>query len=178
MSLPRLWGRANRPLETARRIPTRSSTNGTGSYLLVLHLRTGTRMTVGSLGERDFLPGYYVYCGSALGGFRPRLLRHASRKKTPRWHIDYLTNKASIAEIVIFESRDRLECVLARVLIDEATPVDRFGCSDCDCSTHLFFAPRERDMAAAVDKVLDAVEAQSTVLMRRDLPRYPGLNRH
>ena len=132
---------------------------------------------MGSLGEHEFQAGYYAYCGSAMGGFKPRLLRHISKKKTPRWHVDYLTNRGSITTIAIFESKDRLECTLAAVLGQQATAIAGFGCSDCDCISHLFFAQHEEEIAAAVEKTLAEVQAPSTVLTRRDIARYLGLSR-
>jgi Uri superfamily endonuclease len=158
-------------------MPTIRSRNSSGSYVLVLRLRSAIRLTVGSLGEREFPAGFYAYCGSALGGFRPRLLRHVSRKKTARWHVDYLTNKAAVASIVIFESKKKLECALASALGQRAAGMARFGCSDCDCTSHLFFAPSEEEIMTAVDDAIDRVREPSTVLARRDIAGYLGLKR-
>ncbi len=148
-----------------------------GSYLLVVSLRAAATLEVGGLGRRVFPPGYYVYAGSALGGIRGRLRRHASDKKTPRWPIHYLTGSGVVTRAVIFESGERLECHLADILKRQLASVPDFGCSDCRCAAHLFFAAHEAELKAGLEGTLELTPARPAVLSRNDLRRYLGLVR-
>ncbi len=127
-----------------------SGTKERGSYVLLIELPEEQTITVGSLKANRFLPGCYAYVGSALGGFKARLNRHLKGSKRPHWHIDYLLPLASISSIVLFETGDRLECAIAQTLSRRFDAVPGFGSSDCKCKSHLFFAPRERQMKSIV----------------------------
>ena len=84
-----------------------------GSYVLVINLRQSSTLEIGSLGQIEFEPGWYFYVGSVISGLKARIRRHFNRKKLPHWHIDYLTNKFSIKNVVLFISDKRLECGIA-----------------------------------------------------------------
>jgi Uri superfamily endonuclease len=114
-----------------------------GIYCLVLQ-NSEAEVVVGALGKICFKEGFYIYTGSALGsGGLLRVKRHfslAERKdKNPRWHIDYLllSDKFSPVYAVFAETTERLECRVAERTGGEN--VSGFGCSDCFCSSHLFF---------------------------------------
>ena len=113
-----------------------------GTYILVVTLESPRTVRVGALGEHLFEAGTYVYVGSAMGGLDQRLNRHLAKEKTIRWHIDYLTTICSRSEA--FESYPEFvpECELANVAerCGAIPEVRGFGCSDCDCFTHLFRA--------------------------------------
>jgi Uri superfamily endonuclease len=111
-----------------------------GGYVLIVDLDEGQEILVGSLGRRYFPRGFYAYCGSALGSFKSRLNRHLNKNKKPRWHIDYLLNKAEIWGIILCQTETRLECLLAQALAQELACIPGFGCSDCHCKSHLFFS--------------------------------------
>lgn len=114
-----------------------------GTYVLVMLLGSPTRVVVGALGALDLEAGYYLYVGSALNGLAGRLRRHLrTGDKRLRWHIDYLRDRATLAEIWWTVSPRRLECEWAAVLRRSAgvsAPVAGFGSSDCRCSSHLFY---------------------------------------
>lgn len=167
MFLPRLGG---------SRV-TKSSLSAAGSYILTVRLKTASTIEVGSLGKRDFPAGYYAYVGSAMGGFKARLGRHIRKNKTPRWHIDYLTNKGNISSVVIFESTQRDECRISELLGSRFARVSGFGSSDCDCASHLFYAPGEAEMKAGVEKIASLVPRPSKILDIKDIPSYLGLSR-
>lgn len=95
---------------------------------------------VGALGILDFSPGEYCYVGSAMGGLDHRLDRHLSKEKKIRWHIDRLTMAADRMEAYESFPDPVPECELSRMAVGSGcVPVHRgFGCSDCDCPTHLF----------------------------------------
>ena len=111
-----------------------------GSYVLLIQLPEEQTITIGSLKAIYFPRGYYAYVGSAMGGFKSRLNRHLKSNKKPHWHIDYLLEKASISEIILCETNDRMECTIAQALTGQFDSIPGFGSSDCKCRSHLFFA--------------------------------------
>ena len=111
-----------------------------GSYVLLIELPEEQTITIGSLKAIYFPRGYYAYVGSAMGGFKSRLNRHLKSNKKPHWHIDYLLKRASISEIILCETKDRVECAVAQALSHQFDPIPGFGSSDCKCHSHLFFA--------------------------------------
>jgi endonuclease-3 len=123
-----------------------------GSYQLVLRLKKAQTIWVGEkLGPRFFLPGYYVYTGSAMGsgGIEARVRRHLDWKKTTRhWHIDYLTThpEVKVVDVVRRPSRCRQECKINQATAamgGASIPIPGFGSSDrnknrsCSCAAHL-----------------------------------------
>ncbi len=116
--------------------------NDRGAYLAVLRLDCPERLTIGALGEIDFAPGYYTYVGSAMRGLNARIARHCRKRKQMHWHLDYLRAAAEVVEILPIRSSERRECTLASDLAKfMASSIPCFGCSDCECITHLFFMP-------------------------------------
>ncbi|HUU73607.1 MAG TPA: GIY-YIG nuclease family protein [Burkholderiales bacterium] len=89
--------------------------------------------------------GYYIYVGSAFGpgGVRARVLRHTRPKTARHWHIDYLLDVATPIEVWCGYGVRELEHRWAKALsgLSSILPVPAFGCSDCDCETHLFSSP-------------------------------------
>jgi Uri superfamily endonuclease len=118
-----------------------------GVYCLVFRNAACT-IEVGKLGRRDFAPGWHVYVGSALGaGGLKRAGRHArlarTKDRAPKWHVDYLllSPHFSLHTIYCAPTDETAECAVARGLGGPSVP--GFGCSDCRCSSHLFFRPRD-----------------------------------
>ena len=119
-----------------------------GSYTLVVALAADASLSVGALGDHDLPAGAYAYTGSALGtGGFSRVDRH---RRTARgdhdvrhWHVDYLLGHpdSRFGGVVTTRGAD-VECAVNRTI--DADPVPGLGASDCDCGTHLLFAP-ERD---------------------------------
>jgi Uri superfamily endonuclease len=128
-----------------------------GSYILLIKLPEAQTMNIGSLSDICFPQGYYAYVGSALSGIEVRLRHHLNQSKRQHWHIDYLLPKASITDIIIGESEDRVECAIARALSAQFDCIPGFGSSDCSCSSHLFFATNERQMKSAIIKTLESL---------------------
>lgn len=116
-----------------------------GSYRIFLLLKKQIRLKVGALGSHTFLPGIYVYTGSAMNNLEKRVERHKSRSKVKHWHIDYLTTNRhfKIIKIETFPSNEHEECdknadMLA--LPNAEIPVPHFGSSDCSrCPAHLVY---------------------------------------
>ncbi len=127
-----------------------SVSEGKCSYILLIELPEEQTITIGSLKAIHFHRGHYAYVGSAMGGFKSRLNHHLSVKKRPRWHIDYLLQKASINNIIICPTKDTIECTIARALSRHFDAIPSFGSSDCKCPSHLFFATGGRQMKTRV----------------------------
>lgn len=114
-----------------------------GVYCLVLFHGPCT-IRVGALGELAFPGGWHVYTGSAQGpGGLKRVQRHislaVSRKQTKRWHIDYLlgNKEVTLLSAICAQTTRPVECKLANAIGGVAAA--GFGCSDCHCSSHLFY---------------------------------------
>ena len=109
-------------------------------------------MNVGKLGIETFLPGYYVYTGSALGkgatSLPNRLARHLKTLKKKHWHIDFLLSKteASIEAIAAVSGTQNSECEINQFIRSQMKAkvlIPKFGASDCknNCESHLLFFP-------------------------------------
>ena len=116
-----------------------------GTYALILRGQRRSSIQVGRWREIRVEPGYYLYVGSAFGpgGIRARINRHGRRTKTRHWHIDYLREVAVVLGAWISHEPVRLEHVWARALCscEGVVEVPGFGCTDCNCLSHLFFSP-------------------------------------
>ncbi|MCK9578903.1 MAG: DUF123 domain-containing protein [Methanoregula sp.] len=131
-----------------------------GVYCLVFHNPDCT-VTVGALGDIAFKKGWHIYIGSALGsGGLKRLDRHIAlshlKDKRPKWHVDYLlTNDAFPLRYAVYAVTPlRLECLLASALGGDC--VAGFGCSDCTCSSHMFY--RETDPEEEIREVFRCLQ--------------------
>lgn len=130
-----------------------------GSYVLVTALYGEAIITVGKLGTFPFPPGYYLYAGSALGGFSRRINRYF-RKNRNWWHIDYLLKHAQILEVWCMVTEKRLECQIAQVacaLAGAQVLVKGFGSSDCNCPSHLIYfleSPMLTSLQAELERLL------------------------
>jgi len=78
------------------------------------------------------------------------------------WHIDYLLEKASLIDVLTLISERNLECRLAGGLGWRLEPIAGFGCSDCQCRSHLFFGEEERQAWDAAREIADLVKAEYT----------------
>jgi Uri superfamily endonuclease len=111
-----------------------------GVYVLVILVGKDIKVNVGALGSTDFEKGLYAYVGSAQNSLEKRIERHLRKAKRKFWHIDYLLDDRSVKGVKVFhkEAEKSEECRVARELSERAVPVVNFGCSDCDCVSHLF----------------------------------------
>ncbi|MCP4257246.1 MAG: GIY-YIG nuclease family protein [Planctomycetes bacterium] len=99
------------------------------------------RIQVGRFGRFRFRQGIYFYAGSAQRNLSARIERHNRKKKTLRWHIDYISTKAEMLGAITIDGTRELECQLAKKLAGMfELAVPGFGASDCRCSGHLFYA--------------------------------------
>jgi len=128
-----------------------------GSYILIVKLDEDKEIAIGSLGVLFFPAGFYAYLGSALGGFKSRISRHLRKDKRLRWHVDYLLREAEISNILLCETRERLECSLFRPLADELPFIAGFGSSDCGCPSHLYFAEDENRLLMSIGEAMEGL---------------------
>ena len=124
-----------------------------GSYILVLELAGKQRLTVGKLGTFSLAAGYYLYFGSARNGLESRVRRHLRPDKKLHWHIDSLTGVATPRQVWWSVGAERRECPWALQAGEGSgisgiyVPIPKFGSSDCNCASHLFYAPRGEAVA-------------------------------
>ncbi len=131
-----------------------------GTYVFFCSAETNALLDIGSLGRVRLRPGFYAYVGSALGagGLRARLAHHFHVTETPRWHIDYLRRRTRIERVWYSYGSKRREHQWAAAMgavLDGSVPVARFGSSDCQCASHLFYfesLPSVHVFAAGLDK--------------------------
>ncbi len=119
-----------------------------GIYVLIISVSEDIEVTIGSLGGLLFHKGVYAYVGSAKKYLEKRIKRHLRKDKLKFWHIDYLLcDKAVKATEVFWKEADKKEeCKIARNLLQIAVPVVNFGCSDCRCTSHLFWLGDSADL--------------------------------
>jgi Uri superfamily endonuclease len=142
---------------------------GTCCVLFRSHKRRRTQ--IGRWGCLYIEPGYYLYVGSAFGpgGVAARVLWHCrkSRRSTAKhWHMDYLKDHVTPVVVWCSYALTCLEHRWARRLLRmaEMTPIDGFGCSDCQCQTHLFHTSTE----PASDRIINAVDGNAKMYQKRE----------
>ena len=107
------------------------------SYSLFMRVEKPQIITVGRLGRFEFIPGNYIYSGSARRNLLARVNRHLRKQKKIRWHIDYLLSAPTVDVVKVVVSTI-LECELVAAG-GGAIIVPGFGASDCrlGCGSHL-----------------------------------------
>ena len=123
-----------------------------GSYLLLVELKENNVLRIGKLNKILFNRGFYVYVGSALNGLEQRIQRHLRENKRMHWHIDSLLRHAKIINIFYKENNVREECDIAKTLDKKLLSIPSFGCSDCNCKSHLFYGS-QNDIMNTIDKL-------------------------
>ena len=128
-----------------------------GCYCLIIKLNTPSKIKIGKLGKIDFNEGYYVYVGSAMNYLESRINRHLRSKKKLHWHIDYLLKKAKICDIIYNESTKKIECELSQYISSNGKGINDFGCSDCDCKSHLYYFKNRKEAIECVKNAYDSI---------------------
>jgi endonuclease-3 len=127
-----------------------------GTYTLIVERVAAGTVDVGALGELSLPAGWYAYTGSALGpGGFSRVDRHrrvASGDTDVRhWHVDYLLGDAATRLADGVRSADvDAECLIAGQLDGER--IADFGCSDCECPSHLVVRENRDDLVETVQR--------------------------
>ena len=111
-----------------------------GIYILLIKINAKIQEKIGSLGRIEFDKGIYAYVGSAQNNLEKRIQRHKAKNKKVRWHIDYLLNNKSLKILKVFYKKagKEEECKIAKKLSKTGKIIPNFGCSDCECESHLF----------------------------------------
>jgi len=111
-----------------------------GIYILLIKIDKNIEVEIGSLGKINFDKGIYFYIGSAQNNLEKRIQRHKVKNKKLRWHIDYLLKNKYVKILKIYYKKAgrEEECKIAKMLSKTEIPISKFGCSDCDCKSHLF----------------------------------------
>jgi Uri superfamily endonuclease len=108
--------------------------------VLIIQVDENVDVNVGVLGKLTFEKGLYAYVGSAQANLEQRIKRHLGKEKRLFWHIDYLLNDSATRIVkVLYKQADKTEeCEIAKVIGERGEPIGGFGCSDCNCKSHLF----------------------------------------
>ena len=142
-----------------------SEAHDSGVYIMVMHLDHELDLEIGSKGMMHFNAGYYMYVGSAKANLTKRIERHKRKRKKMHWHLDYFRGHCEMIAAVPIRTNGlpleswslthepypsmpsmpdsdvdvSVECALADAVRAIAEwDVPKFGCSDCDCRSHLF----------------------------------------
>jgi len=105
--------------------------------------------------------GIYFYVGSAFGsgGIQSRLSRHLKKSKKKHWHLDFITTSEAFTPIsAIAIPEMAVECALASIILELASPIPKFGSSDCKCLSHLFLAEEPERIKEEIFKRFPARE--------------------
>ena len=136
-----------------------------GTYALIIKSSFKTRIQIGRWRQIDIEPGYYIYVGSALGlaGFYLVYQGIFKKKKNKHWHIDYLRNFVSPFSVWCSYDSNHLEHQWALALgnMKGISSIQGFGCSDCNCYSHLFWSISVPDYASFANKVGGDIESFS-----------------
>lgn len=128
-----------------------------GCYCLIIELNKDLTIKIGKkLGKIDFKKGHYVYVGSAMNSLNGRIIRHLSDEKKLHWHIDYFLKESEITDVIYNESERKIECELSKNLCEKSSGIKDFGCSDCNCESHLYYFKNRKE---AIENVLNAYDS-------------------
>jgi len=121
-----------------------------GCYILIIELKDNITIQIGKIGNILFKKGFYTYIGSALNGLELRINRHLMKEKKICWHIDYLLQHGRIIKIFYKENDKKEECSIAKKFEEKLLSISNFGCSDCNCNSHLFYGSKNK-----IKKIID-----------------------
>ncbi|WP_298501044.1 DUF123 domain-containing protein [uncultured Methanobrevibacter sp.] len=129
-----------------------------GCYCLIIHLNQKKEIEIGKrLGKISFKKGNYVYVGSAMNSLKSRLKRHLSDEKKMHWHVDYLLKNSEITDIIYNRSERKIECELSQYLSMQTEGIKDFGCTDCDCESHLYYFKTKNEAIECVENAYDSI---------------------
>ena len=129
-----------------------------GIYCLVICLKRKKTINIGKkLGKTTFNKGYYVYVGSAMNSLNSRIKRHLSDEKKLHWHIDYLLKESEVADVIYAETTKKLECDLSNCLSRQTFGIPDFGCSDCNCKSHLYYFKNKNDAIESIKEAYNSI---------------------
>lgn len=127
-----------------------------GCYCLIIYSQIKQKIKIGKIGSINFKKGYYVYIGSAMNSLESRIRRHLSDEKKLHWHIDYLLEKSEITDVIYNENK-KVECELSQYIAQKTDGVKDFGCSDCECESHLYYFKNRNEAIECVENAYDSI---------------------
>lgn len=135
-----------------------------GCYCLIIHVKRKSKIRVGAkLGDVEFKKGIYVYVGSAMNSLESRLNRHLSDSKKLHWHVDYLLKDDNSKIIdIIYNTDKKVECDISQYIETKTIGIENFGCSDCNCKSHLYYF---KNRSEAIEQVQNAYDSIATEFM-------------
>jgi len=110
-----------------------------GVYILLIKVEPDQTIQIGRLRKIFFKKGFYAYVGSAMNSLEGRINRHLRSDKKVHWHIDYLLKRSDIIKVFYRGTERKIECDVARIFSKKLENINGFGCSDCNCNSHLFY---------------------------------------
>ncbi|PWB87943.1 GIY-YIG nuclease family protein [Methanobrevibacter thaueri] len=137
-----------------------------GCYCLVIYIKKKSEIGIGKkLGVLEFKKGIYVYVGSAMNSLEARLNRHLSDSKKLHWHVDYLLKEDNCKIIdIIYNIDKKVECDISQHLKTHAVGIKNFGCSDCNCESHLYFFKNRSEAIEHVKNAYDSIAIECNFL--------------
>ena len=123
---------------------------------MIIHSQIKQKIKIGKIGSINFKKGYYVYIGSAMDSLESRIRRHLSDEKKLHWHIDYLLEKSEITDVIYNENK-KVECELSQYIAQKTDGVKDFGCSDCECESHLYYFKNRNEAIECVENAYDSI---------------------
>ena len=128
-----------------------------GIYVLTISINGDVHVEIGALGKIFFRKGVYVYVGSAQNSLEKRVERHLAKEKVNFWHIDYLleNEQANVVKVFCKKAAKTEECKVAQKLEKKGVSIPNFGCSDCDCISHLFLIDKSNYPCSYLSSVLN-----------------------
>ncbi len=135
-------------------------TSEKGTYCLLFSCFNSTSVRIGQLGIYPISLGYYIYIGSAFGsgGLSSRVQRHIKIYKNKHWHLDYLRQYLIPLEVWYSTSTNKQEHQWAQLLLNHnffKVPIENFGASDCNCTSHLFYSDIKPEFKNFRKKVIE-----------------------
>ncbi len=149
-----------------------------GTYVLILPSTIKKEIVIGKLGTFTLDIGCYVYVGSAFGpgGVRARISHHQKIATRPHWHIDYLRAYLSLADIWYSHDPCHREHQWSTILHDmpeSSVPLHKFGSSDCNCDSHLYFFKDPPVYSVFCDTLYQKEPAHQPVHLLKNTPSWP-----
>ena len=142
-----------------------------GTYCLIINVKKDVKIKIGKvLGEIEFKKGCYLYVGSAMNSLEKRVQRHLSKDKKKHWYIDYLllNDSSNIENVIVNISDKKVECELAEMISENEKTIPRFGCSDCNCQSHMIYFENTEKAEEKIKKAFEKLNLELTVFNSLD----------
>lgn len=66
--------------------------------------------------------------------------------------------KAEITDVVYNVSKRKIECDLSQYISTKAEGIKDFGCSDCECESHLYYSENKKEAIGCVESAYDSID--------------------